>query len=63
MADSSATMAKAGGKRNRKGGPKQSEAQEIQQLEAAILAGAPAAGSTAVSTFDRAATGKLGSGR
>ena len=53
-------MAKAGGKRNRKGLPKQSdsEAHEIEQLDAAILAGAPPAGSSAVSAFDRTPPGQ-----
>ena len=53
-------MAKAGGKRNRKRLPKQSdsEAHEIEQLDAAILAGAPPAGSSAVSAFDRTPPGQ-----
>lgn len=53
-------MAKAGGKRNRKGHPKHldSEAHEIEDLDAAILAGAPPAGSSAVSAFDRTPPGQ-----
>ncbi len=49
-------MARAGGKGNRNGRIKQSdaEAEEIAQLQAAIAAGAPPSGTSSVSAFDKA---------
>ncbi len=54
-------MARANGQRNKKGGAKKSysEANEIAQLDAAIVASAPAAGTSSVSAFDRPTPGTM----